>query len=151
MLRLKRYQRPPPGYFENFLHEFRRRRDKSLPEPFWSSCVERVRDIRAWACYSAGVVTAAACVAVIAITIHQQPEIITHLAVQTPVPATLPIIARRFDFVPPAFNPTLDIRRAVLPGSGHIGVLRAHSLRSNEFIPLNLERDSLDDGSLPEK
>ena len=82
LLRLKRYEQPPPGYFENFLHEFRRRRDKSLPEPFWSSCVERVRDfvfwhIRAWACYSAGVVTAAACVAVIAITIHQQPEIIT--------------------------------------------------------------------------
>jgi hypothetical protein len=30
LLRLKRYEQPPPAYFENFLHEFRRRQRDEL-------------------------------------------------------------------------------------------------------------------------
>jgi hypothetical protein len=30
LLRLKRYEQPPPAYFENFLHEFRRRQRDQL-------------------------------------------------------------------------------------------------------------------------
>src|SRR5260370_38794226 len=45
LLRLKRYEQPPPSYFENFLHEFhRRQRDELLRQPLWRICVDRARD-----------------------------------------------------------------------------------------------------------
>src|SRR5215475_7953349 len=45
LLRLKRYEQPPPGYFENFLHEFhRRQRDELLRQPIWSVMWQRLSD-----------------------------------------------------------------------------------------------------------
>ena len=44
LLRLKRYEQPPPDYFENFLSEFRRRqRDELLRQPSWRIWFKRAQ------------------------------------------------------------------------------------------------------------
>ena len=81
LLRLKRYEQPPPAYFENFLSEFRRRqRDELLRQPPWRICFERAQDfalqynVRSLASYAAGIAAVVACAAVISIRIYQQPD-----------------------------------------------------------------------------
>jgi hypothetical protein len=46
LLRLKRYEQPPPGYFEDFLREFQRRqRAEALRRPSWAVLWERIASI----------------------------------------------------------------------------------------------------------
>jgi hypothetical protein len=46
LLRLKRYERPPPGYFEDFLREFQRRqRLEALRRPRWALLWDQIASI----------------------------------------------------------------------------------------------------------
>jgi hypothetical protein len=81
LLRLKRYEQPPPEYFENFLHEFhRRQRDELLRQPLWRICLDRAHDLMlrlnvpALGSYPAAVTAALVCAAVISLKVYQTPE-----------------------------------------------------------------------------
>ena len=46
LLRLKRYEQPPPGYYDDFLREFhRRQRAELLRRPRWEGLWERIASI----------------------------------------------------------------------------------------------------------
>jgi hypothetical protein len=81
LLRLKKYEQPPPGYFENFLHEFhRRQRDELLRQPVWSVLWQRLSDslfrlnIPSLTSYPAAVAAVLVCAAVISLKVYQTPQ-----------------------------------------------------------------------------
>src|ERR671937_672764 len=80
LLRLKKYEQPPPGYFENFLHEFhRRQRDELLREPVWRIALQRTQDflfrlnIPGLGSYPAMATALVICAAVISLKGYQTP------------------------------------------------------------------------------
>jgi hypothetical protein len=89
LLRLKRYEQPAPGYFENFLHEFhRRQRDEMLREPLWKICLQRAQDfmfrlnVPALTSYPVAAAAVLVCAAVISLRVYQAPETTTPVAMQ---------------------------------------------------------------------
>ena len=97
LLRLKRYEQPPPAYFENFLHEFhRRQRDELLRQPLWRICLERAHnfmlqlDIRSLASYPTAVAAMLVCAAIFSLKVYQQPET-ARVASQSPLTLSVPV------------------------------------------------------------
>ena len=96
LLRLKRHEQPPPGYFDNFLHEFhRRQRDELLRQPLWRICLQRAQDfvfrlnVPSLASYPAAVTAVLVCAAVLSLKVYQGPGTPNVVAQsQTPVVAT---------------------------------------------------------------
>jgi hypothetical protein len=92
LLRLKKYEQPPPGYFDNFLHEFhRRQRDELLREPLWRIFLQRAQDflfrlnVPGLASYPAAVTALLVCAAVISLKVYQTPETV-NVAAQNRAP-----------------------------------------------------------------
>ncbi|MBA3961807.1 MAG: hypothetical protein H0X40_07900 [Chthoniobacterales bacterium] len=78
LLRLKKFEQPPPAYFEDFLHEFhRRQRDELLREPLWSVIWHRLSDsffrfsIPSLTSYPAALAAVLVCAAVVSLKIYQ--------------------------------------------------------------------------------
>jgi hypothetical protein len=96
LLRLKKFEQPPPGYFDNFLHEFhRRQRDELLREPLWRIGLQRAQDfmfrlnVPGLASYPALATALVVCAAVISLKVYQTPETVNVAAQnRAPVVAT---------------------------------------------------------------
>ena len=107
---MKRYEQPPPGYFENFLHEFhRRQRDELLRQPLWRICLERAQnlmsqlDMRSLASYPTAVAAVLVCAAIFSLKVSQQPET-ARVATQSPLTLSMPVNAEEWNLASPGGN-----------------------------------------------
>jgi len=93
LLRLKRFEQPPPGYFESFLHEFHRRlRDELLRQPLWKIAMDRAQDfmlrlnVARLASYPVAAAAVLICAAVLSLKIYQTPQAPSVAQIQSTVP-----------------------------------------------------------------
>jgi hypothetical protein len=81
LLRIKRHEQPPPGYYESFLHEFhRRQRAELLKQPLWRIALQRVHDFMfqvnmgSLTSYPVGAAAVLVCAAVLTLNVYRAPD-----------------------------------------------------------------------------
>jgi len=103
LLRLKRHEQPPPGYFDDFLHEFhRRQRAELLRQPVWRIAWERVHEfvfqlnVPTLASYPAAAAAVVILATVLSLKMSQTPAPL-NVAKSSPQPAAELVAATEAD------------------------------------------------------